>query len=392
VKGSRLATTCAGLRTNFLTGTATACYSFDAATDDRVAPSMPPEVNGMTRRRLAAFALITLISTPAVAPAQGRFVTENFVISAPTDKLAKTFGEYAEFYRKQKAIDWLGAELKPWQEKCPIKVAVEPNRTGGATTFSFSEQSGESWVASRKMEIFGNVDSLLNSVLPHEVTHTVFADHFGRAVPRWADEGGSVFSENDEERYQHDVKCRQMLNQGGVAFPLRALFSMNKYPPDMHTLYAQGYSVVNFLITKGGRQHFLEFVGVGMRNGNNNWQAAARQVYGFESVDDLQAEWLQTLKASRPTRVATGLQQPGTAPATAVAEPRGATSAAFASNARGPQTRTSPGGLPLLEAPVVARGVPPVGEPNRAGPTPPPVLPTPVRLGAPELPPRRPTN
>ena len=49
---------------------------------------------------------------------------------------------------------------------------------------------GRPVVSSQRMEIRGEAKQLLNSVLPHEVTHTVLAHHFGRAVPRWADEGG----------------------------------------------------------------------------------------------------------------------------------------------------------------------------------------------------------
>ena len=334
--------------------------------------------------------LLAVLTLPAAGPAQERYTTDNFVVSAPTKALAKTFGEYAEDYRKQKAIDWLGAEMKRWPSRCPLSVSVEPNRTGGETTFTFVSSGGATAVGSQKMKIFGGVEDLLNSVLPHEVTHTVFAQHFGQAVPRWADEGGSVHSENDEERYRHDVRCRELLNKGDIAFPLRVLFSMNKYPPDMHTLYAEGYSVVNFLVAKeGGRRRFLEFVGAGMRNDNRNWEQAARQVYDFEGVDDLQDAWLKSLKSSRPERVAKG-NRPAV-PDAAAAAPRTGTPAVVASSSRGPQTRTSPAGVPLLDGPVVARGVPPAGEPQGRGPTPPAVLPlpTPIKLGAPEAPARR---
>jgi len=65
-----------------------------------------------------------------------------------------------------------------------------------------------------KMEIQGPLDRLLASVLPHEITHTVFAHHFRQPVPRWADEGGSVLSEDDLERERHDKLTRSILNQG----------------------------------------------------------------------------------------------------------------------------------------------------------------------------------
>ena len=121
---------------------------------------------------------------------------------------------------------------------------------GGATTFTFGSENGRPVVTSQRMEIRGEAKQLLNSVLPHEVTHTVLAHHFGRPVPRWADEGGSVLSENDEERYSHDVKCRELLNAGrGIV--LRTLFRMADYPRDMLVLYAQGFSVTDYLVEEG---------------------------------------------------------------------------------------------------------------------------------------------
>ena len=70
------------------------------------------------------------------------------------------------------------------------------------------------------MHIEGTLERLLASVLPHEVTHTVFAFHFRQPVPRWADEGGSVLSEDEIERKRHDRLVRNILNNRR-AMPLR---------------------------------------------------------------------------------------------------------------------------------------------------------------------------
>ena len=225
------------------------------------------------------------------------------------------------------------------------------------------------------MHIFGETKQLLNSVLPHEVTHTVLAHHFGQAVPRWADEGGSVLSENDEERYTHDVKCREVLNQGR-GIPLRVLFSLKEYPRDMHVLYAQGYSVSQYLIDQpGGKKKFLQFVGVGMRDDNRNWEEAV-QMYGFSSTDELQLAWIDALRTP-PSRIAARNQ-----------DRKGGTAVASLTGGRGVETRTSAvPGLPLLEAPVVARGTAPEREPA-AKPDPAPKPPIP-RLLPPEPPTRK---
>src|SRR5437764_6725152 len=123
--------------------------------------------------------------------------------------------------------------MAPWPEPCPLRVTVTNNGSGGATSFAFDRGR----VLGQNMHIEGTLDRLLASVLPHEVTHTVFAHYFRTPVPRWADEGGSVLSEDDVERYRHDQLARQILRSPGRAIPLRRLFQMTKYPPDVMVLY-----------------------------------------------------------------------------------------------------------------------------------------------------------
>ncbi len=305
------------------------------------------------RRHLSAF--IAVLLAPAFAPA-ATYNSDNFSTEAPTPELAKKFGDMAEFYRKEKALEWTGREMPQWSRRCPLKVQITAGNAGGATTFTFGQDAnGKSTVTSISMEIRGDAKQLLNSVLPHEVTHTVLANHFGKPVPRWADEGGSVLSENDEERFSHDVRCRELLN-AGRGIRCRVLFRMTEYPRDMIVLYAQGYSLTQYLVKKGGdgregRGKLLQFLDAGMRgNTMESWNAAAERVYGYDTVDAMEEAWLTALK---------------TPPARVVARD---TTGGLASNGG---TRTElrssapPGGL-FLEPPVKAvRGSTPTGEPTR---------------------------
>ena len=316
----------------------------------------------MTLRRFL-FALALAGSVPASASA-AHHETANFVVEAPTAELAKKFGEMAEFYRKEKALEWLGREMPAWPRKCPLQVQVTMGSAGGATTFTFSSEGGRAIVASQRMEIRGDAKQLLNSVLPHEVTHTVLAHHFGRPVPRWADEGGSVLSENDDERFQHDVRCREILN-AGRAFVLRTLFRMTEYPRDMTVLYAQGYSVSAYLVEKGGsgregRGKLLQFLGHGMQgNTTESWNDAARRVYGFDSVDGMEKAWLDSLRTPPSRIVARELGNAGGSRTPAF------TGTATAGNRTELRSSAAPS-MPLLEPPVrAARGTAPDFEPTR---------------------------
>jgi hypothetical protein len=227
-----------------------------------------------------------------VLPALGAsYRTTNFVVQAANPQIAKQLGDAAEYYRKEKARLWLGYEMPPWPQPCPLTARVTMGGPGGATSFVFDQGR----VLQQKMEIEGPLDRLLASVLPHEVTHTVFAYYFRCPVPRWADEGGSVLSEDDPERIRHDKLVRQILNQGR-AIPLRRLFGLRDYPREVMCLYAEGFSMANYLVNAGGRQNYLKFVAHGMQQG---WDSAVRTYYRYNSVEELEQAWLAELRRTK---------------------------------------------------------------------------------------------
>jgi hypothetical protein len=238
----------------------------------------------VTRRQLV------LVLAGVFASFGASYRTTNFFVEAPTAPIAEQVGKWAEYYRKEKALQWTGREMPAWPEPCRLRVTVTANGAGGATTFNFS--GGQVW---QEMHIEGPLDRLIASVLPHEVTHTVFAHYFRRPVPRWADEGGAVLSEDDIERSRHDLLVRQILNTGH-AIPLSRLFALHQYPPDVGSLYAEGYSVANFLVASSNRKTFLEFVAYGMQYG---WDSAAQSFYRYQNVKQLEAAWIDSLRNAR---------------------------------------------------------------------------------------------
>src|SRR5690606_19393831 len=98
---------------------------------------------------------------------------------------ARQVAEHAERYRAEFARQWLGRTLPNWGQPCPIKVKLTGGEAGGLTSFSFHRGR----VSDQTMTVEGRLDRVLNSALPHEVTHTIFASYFGGPMPRWADEG-----------------------------------------------------------------------------------------------------------------------------------------------------------------------------------------------------------
>ena len=155
-----------------------------------------------------------------------------------------------------------------WAQPCMMTVQVAPHLgAGGATTFVFDNGEVFGW----RMTIQGSAERVLDSVLPHEITHMIFASYFRRPLPRWADEGGATSVEHISEKQKHRQMLVQFLRTGrGIAFG--QMFAMTEYPQDVMPLYAQGYSLAEFLIYHGGRKKFVAFLADGMRDGQ--WSAA----------------------------------------------------------------------------------------------------------------------
>ncbi len=220
--------------------------------------------------------------------------TANFTVDAPTPQLAKEIGDTAEHWRKVLANEWLGKELPKWSRSCPIKAKVAPRLgAGGATSFVFDRGEVFGWT----MNIQGSRERILDSVLPHEVTHTIFASHFREPLPRWADEGACTTVEHRSEIAKQERMLLDFLRtRRGI--PFSTMFAMKEYPSDVLPLYAQGHSLSKFLIAQHGKREFLAFLENGLKD--ENWPRAVEEHYGFDNLLTLQNSWMGWIRQGRP--------------------------------------------------------------------------------------------
>lgn len=247
----------------------------------------------MDARKLlfTALALLAFASTGSaqvfVGP-RSLVQSPNFRVFARSAQLANEVAKSAEENRKALAMHWLGRELPNWPEPCPLIVNDGPNKpASGETKYTLVGGS----VANFQMSVSGTPERIIDSVLPHEITHTIMASHFsalGKPVPRWADEGACTTVEHQSERSKHDVMLVRYLSEGR-GIPFATLFALKDYPPDMMPLYAQGYSLSCFLITQGGPQRFVKFLERGMES--EDWVAATDEFYSYPKLGKLQAAW-----------------------------------------------------------------------------------------------------
>lgn len=246
------------------------------------------------RRACAASIAVAVVFLCAQTSWGGSYRTQNFLVTAPTAPLAREIGDAAEAFRSRLAIEWIGRELPPWREPCPVTAQIAPNLgAGGATSFYFENGHPFGWT----MTMQGSRERVLDSVLPHEITHTIFASHFGRPLPRWADEGACTTVEHSSERRKQEKLLVEFLTTNrGIAF--NKMFAMKEYPPDVLPLYSQGFSLARFLIAQGGKPKFVRYVGDGMQT--NNWTAATSKHYGFENLSQLQLAWIEWVRHDSP--------------------------------------------------------------------------------------------
>lgn len=250
-----------------------------------------------TRRSdLTAVLATALLFFPlSVRPAPAaEFSTANFRVEAASAKTARHVGRRAEELREELAQEWLGADLSDWTEPCRVIVNTDSERLMGDTNYLIGRTRITRW----RMELNGPLDRILETLLPHEIVHTILASHFHAAIPRWADEGAALMAEDPLEQQRLWLLEERQLKQDGQP-PLADLLNAAEYPTQrdaVRTFYVRGASLTAFLVS-AGRTRFLEFVSAGMQDG---WDAAVRVHYGFADVSELEAAWLDWLRADRP--------------------------------------------------------------------------------------------
>jgi hypothetical protein len=231
---------------------------------------------------------VRLASGAEAAPPAARrsHRSENFVVCAASNKLARQLAADAEKHRKGLALLWLGKELPPWPNPCAIWIARAEAPWKGWGEFTFYDCK----LHSLELYFHGPGTDLVPGLLAHEMTHAVLATHFRQPVPRWADEGAAMLSEGADERQRWRNVMTTVLDAPRRLIRLRRLFKLSHGARDADAFFAQSHAVAGFLVEAKGRSTFLTFVAAGMKDG---WDKAVLAHYGYKNVDDLERRWLR---------------------------------------------------------------------------------------------------
>ena len=163
----------------------------------------------------------------------------NFIVDAADPNFAQQMAKAAEQYRHDLAIAWLGQPLPNWAQPCIVTVQAGPQLgAGGATSFKFDRGEVYDWV----MSIQGSHERLIDSVLPHEVTHTIFASHFRQPLPRWADEG-ERHERRARQREEQALADAQRVSPHRSRHPLQSDVRHDRVPARHHAAVRPGLLV-----------------------------------------------------------------------------------------------------------------------------------------------------
>jgi hypothetical protein len=275
---------------------------------------------GVSRRIFGIFQDVCVLIL-FVTAAGAQYETANFSVShAPTSEFAKQCCETAEQCRREMSILWLGNILPDWSAKCPISVNVGDNLGAGGFT-SFIPCHGE--VYGWEMNIQGSAKRILDSVLPHEITHMILASHFRQPLPRWLDEGAATSTEHPDEKENYRRMLRIFLSEESrKGLPFKRMVALKEYPDDPMPFYAQGFSVIEYLLILGKQidslqhQRLVRFADTGIQS--NDWAFALQKHYGIESLGALQVGWVKWVgggfnaETNLPTVTASETTEPAT--------------------------------------------------------------------------------
>lgn len=235
--------------------------------------------------------------------------TANFrVCSRVSSAESARIARHCEALRHSIRDLWLpGVVDSSWTPRCDViahsteagylrAVGRGAAHTAGSALVEFSGTA----VAVRRVDLKHAAPEALESALAHELTHVVLADRFrDRPLPRWADEGMAVLADSLAKQRLHWRDLQQGLRSRST-LRLAEIVSLADYPAPqrMGVFYGQSVSLVSYLLARGQRGQFVEFVDAALSRG---YDQALRDVYQIDGLSELERRWLASV-TSGPAR------------------------------------------------------------------------------------------
>ena len=223
---------------------------------------------------------ILLGSTPT-AIAGGFAFSDNFIVTAPDQRLADDVLAKSEQYRKDLALQWLGKPLPPGAGRTLVAVDLAPAESGGR--FWPIDDAGRK-LHQLRLPVSPGKD--FASSLRHEMIHLVMQIAFRGELPLWANEGIATLEDQDRVG-QVGPQLARWYAASGIWPDLQKILQADTVGTDDYEFYSVSNSLTAYLLTRADEATLLKFAMTGKAT---DWNAAARQGYGL-TLDELQSSW-----------------------------------------------------------------------------------------------------
>jgi hypothetical protein len=236
---------------------------------------------------------------PALAPVGGAAVeTANFrVVHAGAVEVATALARAAEEQRVAIHRRWTSKPPADWPVKCAVTLHATADGFARATQQPAGQRGraatdlADGRVTARRLDLSldGDIATLTADVLPRELSHVVLAELFPTdPPPLWAELGMAVLATSDAEQARYRTTLARCAD-AGTLLPPGTLMKLKAAPAERTTeFHVESASLVYFFAKWRGEAEFVSFLSLARRYGP---ESAARQVYGVESLAQLDAVW-----------------------------------------------------------------------------------------------------
>ncbi len=185
----------------------------------------------------------------------------------------------------------------------PIKLVIALDRSEYLSLGTPDWSSGLAIPEQRTIYVDEKDPLLIRRVIPHEITHIILHNYLGfdHYTIHWISEGLSIYEEMRIWTGQDKVVITM---ENYKSLPIEDLILMKPYifssKDTIVVYYQQSASLVSFLINEYGMDRFRDFLKALKTRTLEN---ALKEVYGIQSLRELERRWKAFLKRATPTPI-----------------------------------------------------------------------------------------
>lgn len=141
----------------------------------------------------------------------------------------------------------------------------------------------------KEVVVYQSFDTARGGTLDHELTHAFMFYWLNSNFDLFLNEGVAQNSEYKRRQTLRHIVYNRYNN--GEFVTLDKLYGRNQYDARL-LIYHQGFSVVDFLIARGGSLWFVAFLDE-LTNGGSDISTALKSFYGYNNLKELELDWIE---------------------------------------------------------------------------------------------------